>query len=204
MFGVSSSQAIRLSEASLEGWLDRMLEAAQGGLPRRVGGSARRRRAPRRGDRCAPIARRGFERKEHLHRLAALQLLEGLTFEARLPKKVQRRAFVLASSGSAGREPAPEGERFWMIYRAAHELERTPAGADANGDPGLVPTHRGRPALHRAGCRPRTSAARGHHRKLQRPPARRVAERDTVQRFPPSPNRGPGLAGGLQHLPPVR
>jgi hypothetical protein len=40
-------------------------------------------------------------------------------------------------------------------------------------------------------------------RELQRQAPRRTPERDAVQRSPPCPDRGPGLAEGLQHLPPA-
>ena len=66
--------------------------------------------------------------------------------------------------------------------------------ADLERDPGLGGCDRRRLALHRA----RQTAAERLHRELQRPPARRVAERDAVQIAAARPCRPGSLAARLQ------
>ncbi len=121
MFQISPSQSSQLAAQGHDGFLHRVAARIRGDFEAEfstVDERDLRTRIRAAFDRFRAL---GFARKEHLHRLIVLELLYGPSFETALPKEIQAFAFDPSDN------PAPEGERFWAIYRAADHLTRSPA-----------------------------------------------------------------------------
>jgi putative transposase len=100
---------------------------------------------------------------------------------------------LVADTSLSGRRVARELDDI-IAWRGRPDMIVSDNGTELQRHPDLGRRHRRRLALHRAG----QAAAERPQRELQRPPARRVAQRDAVPLAPPRPRRAGGMAARLQ------